>query len=240
MRAVHCSSYSSVRMTKIFAPARWRIAGSVLSAPQCFYSYCPRGVRKDRDGRRIQAEANQRRLADSSKETAPSLCWSRVLSAHTHAHEVAENKCHDNPRKNIRTWHHASFAHQAPPAVHSFTVSRLAAKNVRQLSDVAGDTTRLGTGTAGPATVLSDAMAVLWFIHADAMYGDVSERLAVGVLHFIAARNLLDRPRRGKRRCPSSSSALSDINPFNKVNAVTRRPCYPSRSVFRASGSSPG
>ena len=27
------------------------------------------------------------------------------------------------------------------------------------------------TGTAGPATVLSDAMAVLWFIHADAMYG---------------------------------------------------------------------
>ena len=151
MRAVHCSSYSSVRMTKIFAPARWRIAGSVLSAPQCFYPYCPWGVRKDRDGRRIQAEANQRRLADSSKETAPSLCWSRVLSAHTHAHEVAENKCHDNPRKNIRTWHHASFAHQAPPAVHSFLACsvvhfRTSRKVVRQLSDVARDPSSLVHG----------------------------------------------------------------------------------------------
>ena len=35
------------------------------------------------------------------------------------------------------------------------------------------------TGTAGPATVLSDAMAVLWFIHADAMYGFPAYELPV-------------------------------------------------------------
>ena len=42
----------------------------------------------------------------------PSLCWSRVLSAHTHPHEVADNKRHDHPRKNIRTWHHACLTHR--------------------------------------------------------------------------------------------------------------------------------
>ena len=35
------------------------------------------------------------------------------------------------------------------------------------------------TGTAGSATVLSDAMAVLWFIHADAMYGFPAYELPV-------------------------------------------------------------
>src|SRR4026209_2419258 len=35
------------------------------------------------------------------------------------------------------------------------------------------------TGTAGPATVLSCAMAVLWFIHADAMYGFPAYELPV-------------------------------------------------------------
>jgi hypothetical protein len=35
------------------------------------------------------------------------------------------------------------------------------------------------TGTAGPAIVLSDAMAVLWFIHADAMYGFPAYELPV-------------------------------------------------------------
>ena len=34
-------------------------------------------------------------------------------------------------------------------------------------------------GTAGSATVLSDAMAVLWFIHADAMYGFPAYELPV-------------------------------------------------------------
>ena len=81
----------------------------------------------------------------------PSLCWSRVLSAHTHPHEVADNKRHDHPRKNIRTWHHASFAHQAPPAVHSFLACsvvhfRTSRKVVRQLSDVARDPSSLVHG----------------------------------------------------------------------------------------------
>jgi hypothetical protein len=43
----------------------------------------------------------------------------------------------------------------------------------------AGDTPRLRAGTAGPATVLSEAMAVLWFIHADAMYGFPAYELPV-------------------------------------------------------------
>ena len=57
---------------------------------------------------------------------------------------------------------------------------------VRQLGDVAGDASSLVHGEhVGGISISSDLAAV-----------DVGERLAVGVFHFIAARNLLDRPRR--------------------------------------------
>jgi len=52
---------------------------------------------------------------------------------------------------------------------------------VRQLGDVAGDARRYMRDVG-----IGSGLAAI----------NVSERLAVGVFHFIAARNLLDRPRR--------------------------------------------
>ena len=111
-----------------------------------------------------------------AKENAPLSPWARVLSAYTHAHGIAENKSHNNPRKYPRTRHHASFTHQAPPVVHFAPASGLAAKNV-------------GSFVMLLAVVLVQGEPFdMSAIGSGLVFLDASKRLTVSVPYHVAAR----------------------------------------------------